>query len=38
MYLHKKLQEEGKHSILKSIVSWINSEYDMPQTGEHSPN
>lgn len=36
MYLHMKLQEEGKHCILKTIRSWINSEYDMQQTGEQS--
>jgi hypothetical protein len=36
MYLHMKLQEEGKHFILKTIVSWINSEYDMQQNGEQS--
>jgi len=36
MYLHMKLQEEGKHCILKTIMSWINSEYYMQQTGEQS--
>jgi len=35
MYLYMKLQEEGEHFILKTIMSWINSDY-MHQTGEQS--